>query len=555
MDADSLLVVAGPAAGTPIEVEDELLIGRSAGSVGQLGGDSELSRRHALINGSGGRLTIMDLGSTNGTRVNGRLLSGPTELREGDRIELGSSAIEVRDAANRPPAGEHRPTVRGAGQSVPPFALPEVNRRDGLEGRRRSQIALGVVAVVAVAAAAILFATRGAGSSGSSGAALPFDGTVYIETNVARPNANSVLALRYRAGSFRPLQITEHPTGGLGSADLKNSGVLDADQQVIVNDARTLLFAVNQGSDTIAVFHIADDGSLTPVRGSPFPSGGTAPGSLGISGDILVVANKAHDGVRDLTRFQANYTTFRVAGDGSLHATGSSFLLAPRSSPTQAYVAPGGRLVFATEETGLLRAFRLTAAGALIQAPDSPQSLPNSVFAAHQRPHPVWPAGLSADGDAHVLYSGIPNNGSIVAYDYDASGRLLLDSGEADPDAFLPCWSVVSRDERRLYFANAGTDNISVWDIATDPRHPRLLQTVPLRGGGNPWNLHLDPDGDYLYILTPRQVRQIAPGDGQLLHSLRVAADGRLKELPDSPVPLPVALNTNPIGLAVVARR
>jgi DNA-binding beta-propeller fold protein YncE len=555
MDADSLLVVLGPAAGTHIEVEDELLIGRSSRGNGQLGGDSELSRRHALINRSGTRLTIVDLGSTNGTRLNGRLVSGPTELREGDRIELGSSALEVRTAATNPPASADPQARRAAEQVIPPFALPEVDRRDGRKARMGPQIALGVVAAVAVAAAAILFATRGTDQARSSGATRPFDGTVYIETNVARPNANSVLALRYRAGSFRPLQITEYPTGGSGSADLKDSGVLDADQQVIVNGARTLLFAINQGSDTIAVFHIAADGSLTPVRGSPFPSGGTAPGSLGISGDVLVVANKAQDGVRDLTRFQANYTTFRVASNGSLHATGSSFVLPPRSSPTQVYVAPGGQLVFATEETGLLRAFRLTATGGLVQAPDSPQSLPNSLFAAHERPHPVWPAGLSADGDAHVLYSGIPNYGSIVAYDYDTSGRLLLDGGEADPNAFLPCWSVVSRDDRRLYFANAGTDNISVWDIATDPRHPRLLQTVPLRGGGNPWDLHLDPDGNYLYIITPRQVRQIPPGQGQLLHSLRVAPDGRLTELPDSPVPLPVALNTNPIGLAVVPHR
>ena len=94
-----------------------------------------------------------------------------------------------------------------------------------------------------------------------------------------------------------------------------------------------------------------------------------------------------------------------------------------------------------------------------------------------------------------------------------------------------------------------------VWDIATDPRHPRLLQTVPLRGGGNPWNLSLDPSGKYLYIITPRQVRAVPPGQGQLLHSLRVLPDGRLQELPDSPVPLPVAPNTNPFGLAIVPRR
>jgi hypothetical protein len=243
-----------------------------------------------------------------------------------------------------------------------------------------------------------------------------------------------------------------------------------------------------------------------------------------------------------------------VQGDGRLEPTGSTVVVPPRSAPTQVYVAPGNRLVFATEETGLFRAFRLTAEGALIQAPNSPVSLPNSLFNIGPRPDPVWPAGLSANGPAHILYSGIPNYGTIVAYSYDASGNLTFESQRMDPGAFLPCWSVINRAGTRLYFANAATGNISVWDIGAKPDRPRLLQTAALRGGGNPWNLQLSPDGKFLFIITPRQVRSLVPaGQGQLLHSLSVAPDGKLTERPDSPVTLPVALGTNPFGLAVVA--
>ena len=138
--------------------------------------------------------------------------------------------------------------------------------------------------------------------------------------------------------------------------------MLDADQQVVVNAKRTLLFAVNQSSDTIAVFHIATDGSLQPVKGSPFPSGGTAPGSVGVSGDILIVANKAHDGVRDLEKVEPNYTTFRIQDDGSLKPTGTT-VTGRRARPRQVHVAPGGKLVFTTEESGLLRAFALGSNG------------------------------------------------------------------------------------------------------------------------------------------------------------------------------------------------
>jgi DNA-binding beta-propeller fold protein YncE len=212
--------------------------------------------------------------------------------------------------------------------------------------------------------------------------------------------------------------------------------------------------------------------------------------------------------------------------------------------------------VFTTEESGVFRVLTLSPSGRLATAPGSPYALPDSLFTSDgPRPVPVWPAGLSTDPRRPILYSGIPNYGSIVAYDYDPAGRLSFASQSFDPNAFLSCWSVVSPDGHWLYFANAGTDNLSVWDLRGDPRHPRLRQTLALRGGGNPWNLRLDPAGGYLYIITPRQVARIPPGQGQLLHSLRIAANGTLTEIPSSPLPLPVALNTNPFGLAIVPDR
>ncbi|HEU5103436.1 MAG TPA: FHA domain-containing protein [Roseiflexaceae bacterium] len=48
-----------------------------------------ISRQHAAISRSGSTYTLEDLGSHNGTAVNGRRISGPSTLRAGDRIELG----------------------------------------------------------------------------------------------------------------------------------------------------------------------------------------------------------------------------------------------------------------------------------------------------------------------------------------------------------------------------------------------------------------------------------------------------------------------------------
>src|SRR5690349_11879820 len=87
-----LEVVAGNAAGTWLDVGDELLIGRHADGVGGLGGDEQLSRYHARLSvSSGGGCAIEDLGSTNGTLVNGSRITETRPLSVGDTIELGGT--------------------------------------------------------------------------------------------------------------------------------------------------------------------------------------------------------------------------------------------------------------------------------------------------------------------------------------------------------------------------------------------------------------------------------------------------------------------------------
>ena len=92
-----LEVVSGPASGARLRLEDEPLeIGREAEEEGRLGDDRELSRRHARISPfEGGHLLVEDLGSTNGTIVNGDQIAGPTVLSTGDTIELGGTTLRV----------------------------------------------------------------------------------------------------------------------------------------------------------------------------------------------------------------------------------------------------------------------------------------------------------------------------------------------------------------------------------------------------------------------------------------------------------------------------
>jgi pSer/pThr/pTyr-binding forkhead associated (FHA) protein len=57
---------------------------------------STVSRSHARIAVLAGTVTVEDLGSTNGTFVNGRQVREPTRLAPGDELSLGSEALQVR---------------------------------------------------------------------------------------------------------------------------------------------------------------------------------------------------------------------------------------------------------------------------------------------------------------------------------------------------------------------------------------------------------------------------------------------------------------------------
>jgi len=130
-----LEVVAGRALGMSILLDDELLIGRHADGAGRLADDEEISRSHARISlDRSGFCAIEDLGSTNGTFVNGLRIAGPQTLSLGDTIELGGTTLVVRELP--PPATERsviaarpQPTVvpgapsASASQETPAIAL------------------------------------------------------------------------------------------------------------------------------------------------------------------------------------------------------------------------------------------------------------------------------------------------------------------------------------------------------------------------------------------------------------------------------------------------
>ena len=423
---------------------------------------------------------------------------------------------------------------------------------------KRHIVTATVVCATATATAAAAFAFAAVPATGASLSRtrrVPLSGTVYVESNSTAPDSNEILAFRYRDGVLSGRGVRRYPTGGSGSHDLSNHGVLDADQEIITNPRRTLLFAVNSSSDTIAVFHIHANGALTPVAGSPFPSNGKAPSSVGLAGSTLIVANKAQDGVRNLTTSPANYTSFHVRANGSLGRPISSIDVPPGSSPLQAYITPDRKVLITSEETGVFRAFRIGPGGTLTEGPNSPLRLAKAVFPGGHRVPNVWPAGLASNPRLKILYAQVANLSRTIIYRWNDDARLTFVRVIPNPGSFLPCWTHVNAAGTRMYSGNAGSDNLTVFDISRNPTDPRAIQSVPLDAPGNPWNFQIDPTGHVIFLLDMRAVRQIPAGKGNQLHALRIGPNGLLTEERSSPVKIPVPIGTNPIGLAIVPGR
>ena len=101
-----LVVVEGPDAGATVDVTGErFVVGRGEGC-GLTLTDPDVSRRHLEIRNSGSGFEAADLGSSNGTTVDGHELSD-MPLRDGAQIRLGVTLLlvdmfEGRGVSERP---------------------------------------------------------------------------------------------------------------------------------------------------------------------------------------------------------------------------------------------------------------------------------------------------------------------------------------------------------------------------------------------------------------------------------------------------------------------
>ena len=135
----SLVVKDGPLAGRRFAIESQLVVGRLNADITIE--DPLISRRHAFVRPADDSIEIEDLGSLNGTWVNGERIVGTKRLAAGDVVTVGTSSMEVLAdpveegrtvlamPGDAPRAAEEAKAVPAAAAIVPSVAEPRVDER------------------------------------------------------------------------------------------------------------------------------------------------------------------------------------------------------------------------------------------------------------------------------------------------------------------------------------------------------------------------------------------------------------------------------------------
>ena len=370
----------------------------------------------------------------------------------------------------------------------------------------RMSLSFAVLAVVLVGPANVSAHDRAA-----DGVAPHSTGFVYLDNNTAGTNTISGFS-RSANGALTALPGSPFVAGGSGlGAGIASQGAIRT-----ADDGRYLL-AVDAGSNQISVLRIGADGSLTPVPGSPFASGGVEPDSIAVSNGLVYVSNTGAGGT--------NYTGFTLSPAGQLHPIpGSTVTLPDGSGPGDVVLnADNTKLVGTRVNTSLIDSFTLN-------RDERPHAAPGSPFAAQG----VGPfGGEFRPTNPYQLFVANAHNGAglgtVSAY-HDLRDGTLSPIG-ASPFADFqtaPCWLVVSPDGQYVYALDTGSAEISSYAIARDGTLT-LLSNTPISStpGVTGTDIALSADGRTLYLNMAR-----VNGVGEF-----AVHGGTVRQLPGSPVP------------------
>ena len=349
-------------------------------------------------------------------------------------------------------------------------------------------------------------------------------GHVYVNDNTS--GANAIAAFdRHADGTLTPMAGSPFATGGAGTGlGLASQGSLQ-----MSSDGRYLL-AVDAGSNQISVLRIKHDGSLQAV-GGPVSSDGVNPVSIAVDDQLVYVANAG----TATSSGGTNYTGFTLNPGGHLRPlAGSTVTLPDSSQPGDVLFSPdGSKLVGTRVATSLIDSLTVGRNGLLTAASASPFPAGRiGPFGSEFRPTNGSQLFVANAHDG-------PGLGSVSAFTDGADGSLTpIGASPFADDQTAPCWIEISHDGDVLFTVNTASGSISSYSIATSGSLT-LLQSTPVNAAGSPEDARLSPDGTTLWVVDPT---------ADTVSGFTVDG-GSVTELPTSPTPAPSG--AAPAGIVV----
>jgi uncharacterized repeat protein (TIGR01451 family) len=330
---------------------------------------------------------------------------------------------------------------------------------------------------------------------------------VYVNNNTLGPNTVSAFSVGATC-ALTPLAGSPFPTGGSGDGGI----FFSAAQRAAVCAVGSFLYVANQGSNNISVFSINPaTGALTTAAGSPF----AVPGS----GDISIDCTP--DGQFLLAASSNNIAVFSRGADGSLTPVLGSPFAAGGLGPDGMRVTPDGRfVVVALLLSQTVGVFSIGAGGALTPVPGSPFPLA------------ALPAGVAINCDSSIVYTG-----AAQAVDTRVDALSIGTGGALTPIAGSPFTAagdnsnvvLLNPDGRFLFVSNLISNQITVFGVNADGSLTEIAGS-PFSGGGlsEPQQMVTNSAGTCLFVNNIFGTVSV----------FSIAANGALSPVAGSPFPV-----------------
>lgn len=332
----------------------------------------------------------------------------------------------------------------------------------------------------------------------------PVVGHVYVNDNTAP--ANTIAGFnRHADGTLSPIPGSPFVTGGAGTGS-----VIGSQGALQLTAGGRVLLAVDPGSNDISEMLVGRDGRLWQVPGGTTPSQGNEPVSIAVARGLVYVANAGAGA--------SNYAGFALDRFGRLRPLPGVVVPLPDSAqPGDVLInATATKLVGTRVGTSQIDSFSIDRRGGLHAAADSP-------FAA-QGPGPFGSEFSPVNPDQVFVSNahGGANAGTVSAFSDGPDGVLTSIGDSPFPNhQTAPCWVEISRDGRHLFAVNTAVPSISSYRIHRDGTLD-LIANTPFSGAGAsglaPEDARLSPDGSTLWVVDSKgdAVSGFAVRGGQL---------------------------------------